>query len=137
MDWKECNVRKFVKIAERDDSLIFSLVESAESKLKVAKSIPQNEISYSSIIVLAYDSLRTLLEAVASKSGYKIYNHECFTSFLNEILHKNSLAEKFDSVRAVRNRINYYGRKLTMAEFEVLYNDVKNVQTTAFKPWRS
>lgn len=124
IDWRECNLRKLVKPARVDENLIKSLIDSAGSNLSVVKSINQNDLSYSSIVVLAYDSLRMLLEALAIKNGYKIYNHECFTAFLKEIIQRNDLAEKFDPIRLIRNGINYYGKKLNKNEFDLAYNDV-------------
>lgn len=123
MDWQEC-LRKNAKPASRDDNLIKSLKESAEPNLDVAKSIDQSEKSYSSIVVLAYDSLRMLLEALSLENGYKIYNHECYAPFLKEILNLNDLADKFDSARLIRNSINYYGKRLGKDEFDIVYNDV-------------
>ena len=123
MDWQEC-LRKNAKLVAKDDNLIKSLKESAEPNLDVAKSIVQSEKSYSSIVVLAYDSLRMLLEALSLEKGYKIYNHECYTSFLKEILNLNDLADKFDSLRLIRNSINYYGKRLGKDEFDVVYNDI-------------
>src|SRR3989344_2909661 len=123
MDWQEC-LRKNAKLVAKDYNLIKSLKESAEPNLDVAKSIVQSEKSYSSIVVLAYDSLRMLLEALSLEKGYKIYNHECYTSFLKEILNLNDLADKFDSLRLIRNSINYYGKRLGKDEFDVVYNDI-------------
>ena len=65
-----------------------------------------------------------LLEALALKNGYKIYNHECYTSFLKEVLHNGVLAEKFDPVRLIRNSINYYGKRLAKMEFVIVYADI-------------
>src|SRR3989344_3601760 len=124
VDWKECNFKRLVKPAKREDHIIKSLTESADANLQVAKSIKQEDISYSSIVVLAYDSLRMLLEALALKNGYKIYNHECYTPFLKEILHKEELAGKFDSSRLIRNSVNYYGKRFNKNEFDTAYSDI-------------
>ncbi len=123
MDWQDC-LRKNAKPVTMDDNLIKSLKESAEPNLDVAKSIVQSEKSYSSIVVLAYDSLRMLLEALSLEKSYKIYNHECYTSFLKEILNLNDLADKFDPVRLIRNSINYYGKRLGKEEFDIVYSDI-------------
>lgn len=123
MDWRQCLVKN-ARVAERDDDLIKSLIESADLNLDVAKSIKQNDKSYSSIVVLSYDSLRMLLEALALDYGYKIYNHECYYSFLREILKMDNLAEKFNPVRLIRNGINYYGKRLDKIGFYIIYNDI-------------
>ena len=123
MDWNEC-LRRNAKPISRDEDIIKSLMESAEPNLEVAKSIKQEDKSYPSIIVLAYDSLRMLLEALALQNGYKIYNHECYTCFLREILKLDSMADKFDTARVIRNSINYYGKRLNKYEFDLIYRDI-------------
>jgi hypothetical protein len=67
-------------------------------------------------ISLAYDSLRELLEALSISSGYKIYNHDCYTSFLKEVLGKFSLGDEFDELRQIRNSLNYYGESILLEE---------------------
>ncbi len=128
MDWQEClrkNARPInARLTSKDENLIKSLLESAPLNLDTAKSIVQNEKSYSSVVVLAYDSLRMLLEALSLQKGYKIYNHECYTCFLKEVLKLETFAEKFDPVRIIRNRINYYGKRIGKDEFDVIYNDI-------------
>ena len=53
---------------------------------------------------------------MALVKGYKIYNHECYTAFLKEILNESSLGDEFDKFRILRNGINYYGRRITHEE---------------------
>ncbi|MGM5488097.1 MAG: hypothetical protein ACQESG_04065 [Nanobdellota archaeon] len=65
-------------------------------------------------ITLLYDALRELLEVI--EEGYKIYNHECYTAFLKEILDQPRYAEEFDKLRKIRNGINYYGKTVSQAE---------------------
>ncbi len=67
-------------------------------------------------MTLLYDALRELLEAVALENGYKIYNHECYTAFLKEIINESYLGDEFDKFRVLRNGINYYGRKINQEE---------------------
>ena len=124
IDWRECNLKKLVKSVTADENIINSLIESSSANLEVAKSIKQSDLSYSSIVVLAYDSLRMLLEALFLKNSYKIYSHECYTPFLKEILNKEDLAVKFDPIRLIRNSINYYGKRLNKNEFYLVYNDI-------------
>ena len=65
---------------------------------------------------MAYDSPRELWEALALQKGYKIYNHECYTSFLKEILNESLKGEEFDDIRKIRNSVNYYGKELSIEE---------------------
>ena len=113
MDWKECNDKRFVKKVSIDINLINSLDASSNKKCKSANMLELNETTAASVISLLYDSLRELLEALAIKKGFKIYNHECFCSFLSEIVHDHQNAVLFDKFRKVRNGINYYGKDLS------------------------
>jgi len=74
-----------------------------------------------------YDALREYLEALAIKNGYKIYNHECYTSFLKEVLNKSSDADEFDNLRKIRNSINYYGRKINNEEAQHILKKLKQL----------
>ncbi len=129
IDWRECTVRKLAKPVALDMYLIHSLLESSDANTIVTKSIAQSELSYSSIVVLAYDSLRMLLEGLVLKNGYKIYNHECYVPFLKEILHKEDLAERFNAARLIRDAINYYGRRLKKEEFDAAYDNIISLIT--------
>jgi len=91
MDWKECVDERIVKMSE----------VTAASKLS-----------------LAYDSLRELLEALALARGYKVYNHECYTAFLKEVIGESSKGDEFDNIRRARNAVNYYGKDITSEEAE-------------------
>ena len=82
---------------------------------------------------MIYDSLRELLEALALSKGFKIYNHECYSAFLKEIIKDELSAEMFDEIRKLRNAINYYGKNLNgeettdkIKEITDLRNKMKN-----------
>ena len=79
-------------------------------------------------ISLAYDSLRELLEALALKHGYKIYNHECYTSFLKEILKENQNGDEFDDLRKIRNAVNYYEKDVLIEEAKEIIKRIKNLR---------
>lgn len=53
---------------------------------------------------------------MAIKAGYKIYNHECYTYFLKEILNESIKGDEFDELRKIRNNINYYGKEISVKE---------------------
>ncbi len=116
MDWKECIKKRIAKESKKDINLINSTREIAEINIKSANSL--NKEFYISKITLLYDSLREYLEALALEKGYKIYNHECYTAFLKEILNLSNEARIFDELRKIKNDINYYGRKITFEEAE-------------------
>ncbi|HIH42136.1 TPA: hypothetical protein HA246_00665 [Candidatus Woesearchaeota archaeon] len=114
MDWIKCNKIRMVKEAKTDMHKIISIMEIAEKKIDSSNILP--DAHYYSKITLLYDALREFLECIALSKGYKIYNHECYTAFLKEILNESSLGDKFDKFRILRNGMNYYGKKITQEE---------------------
>jgi hypothetical protein len=110
MDWNECNFKKMVK-------------KVTANRLKI------DEITSSSVISLCYESLRELLEALALKKGFKIYNHECFTAFLKEIICSEDLSIAFDRFRLVRNSINYYGKDINPTDAKNLKKKIQELIT--------
>jgi hypothetical protein len=108
VDWKECCDKRIAKSVEPDFEMIESLKKSSENKLKSSDELRANETNASSKFILMYDSLREILEALSLKNSYKIYNHECYTAFLKEILNQSNLGDEFDEIRKIRNSVNYY-----------------------------
>ena len=133
MDWDECFCKKFVKEIKTDTNLINSLIETSKDKLISNKKLPLEEATASTKICILYDSLREILEAIAIKKGFKIYNHECFTSFLKEICHKESIANEFDKFRIIRNKINYYGKKITINEAKIILPGIIKIRSLLLK----
>ncbi|MGE0792959.1 MAG: hypothetical protein AB7V77_02120 [Candidatus Woesearchaeota archaeon] len=103
-----------MKDAKQDNNLINSLKEVSEKKIRSAKILPSD--LHVVKISLLYDALREILEAISLKNGYKVYNHECYTSFIKEILGFSSEADEFDKLRKTRNAINYYGKDISEEE---------------------
>jgi hypothetical protein len=125
MDWKECLIKKIAKKVSIDAGLVNSLIETSRNKLISEEKLILDEITASSKISLAYDSLRELLEALAIKKEFKVYNHEAFTPFLKEILNKPDLGGRFDEIRKIRNSINYYGKSVSLEEARQIINEIK------------
>jgi hypothetical protein len=125
IDWKGCIGTMQAKTVTPDTELINYLVDSSSNRRKTAKMIPLNETTKESVISLMYDSLRELLEALSIKEGFKIYNHECYTQFLISVVKDEELAREFDSARLLRNRLNYYGRKIPLndAKYRIISID--------------
>ena len=126
MDWTECKNKGFVKLIKTDVNLINALIKQSKNKLISSRMIELNETTACSKVSLAYDSLRELLEALAIKKGYKIYNHECYCSFLKEIIKDSLLGSHFDNLRIIRNKINYYGEDLTLEEAKEILKEIEN-----------
>lgn len=131
MDWKECCNKKIVKNVGLDLDMVKSLIKSSENKLKSEEKLAMSEITAGSKISLAYDSLREVLEALSLKEGYKIYNHECYTAFLKEIIKESNKGDEFDELRRIRNDINYYGKDISLQEAEKVIKRIKNIRIFA------
>ena len=130
MDWNECTLKKLAKKVNIDEELAQSLLSTSENKLASQELLPLNDTTTNSKTSLAYDALRELLEALTLRQGYKIYNHECYTAFLNEILKESALSADFDDIRKIRNSINYYGKQITTQECEKTIKQIKKpIQT--------
>ncbi len=120
MEWQECNKQGYAKKVELDSGRIQDIIKSSNDRERTAKLLPVNETTKETVISLFYDTLRELLEALALKHNFKIYNHECYTSFLNNILKDEALALEFDSLRLLRNSINYYGKKIELTDSRLI-----------------
>ena len=130
MDFTSCRKNKLIKEIKADHNLVSALIQSSAKKLKSQDMLKLSDDTASSKITLIYDSVRELLEALAVSNGYKIYNHECYTSFLKEILKESNLGQNFDNFRKIRNDINYYGKLVSMEESEFIINQMKEFLKT-------
>jgi len=126
MRFEEFIKNNFARKANPDKQLIKSLVNTAESDLKYLNKLELTEESARKLTTNYYDILRSLLEAIASSKGYKIYSHEAFTSFLQE-LGENNIAIKFDRIRKTRNNINYYGKSVYLEEAKDIISEIKTL----------
>jgi len=124
MDWEECKKEKFVKEFKAKEEFIESLKIQSNKKFETAKRTIIDETTASTKFCNFYDSIRILLEAIALKKGFKIYSHECFTSFLKEILLLEGEAVTFNRIRLIRNSINYYGEDLLPKNAEPLIEEL-------------
>ena len=104
-----------VRKGEKDVMLAKSLVNAAKQDLEFLESLEVNELSARKIFSNYYDTLRTIIEAMAALDGFKIYSHEAFTFYLKDKNEENS-AMDFDRFRKIRNRINYYGKEISKEE---------------------
>lgn len=126
-DWKGCCDRLTAKPIKPDLDMIKSLRKSSKNKLESENKLEMSDITASSKLSLAYDSLRELLEALSVKNGYKIYNHECYTAFLKEVIGKSETADEFDVIRKVRNVVNYYGKDISAEEAGKIIRKIKEL----------
>ncbi len=115
MNFREFIKKGLVRKASPDPQLLQSLKKVIENDLKYLETVTVTELSARKLIGNYYDALRTILEAMALKEGYKVYAHEPFVAFLKE-KGKEILAERFDRFRKLRNNLNYYGASITVDE---------------------
>lgn len=127
MDWIECNNQRIVKNVAIDRPMIRSLIDASNNKMESEKILPLTAVTASSKITLAYDALRELLEALSLSKGFKIYNHECYTPFLKEVMNQSLLSDEFDELRKLRNAINYYGKKFSPEDSTLVLNNIKRI----------
>ncbi len=126
MDFNDFIKKKEVRKVQTDNNLIKSLIKTAYADLKFLDSCKINSNSARKVISNYYDVLRSILEAIASLDGFKIYSHEAFTFFLKQKQEFN-LADKFDRFRRIRNKINYYGKYIEITEAVELKHEIKNL----------
>ena len=112
------NFQDFIKqgkvvIGEKDTQKAKALVKMSENNLLVSNSVELSESSASTVFSILYESLRELIEAICLLEGYKVYSHEAFTAYLENI-GEESIAAKFDRYRKLRNGINYYGKPVSI-----------------------
>jgi len=105
-----------VRRASEDKALTKSLLKNINLEFNFLSALEINEKSRATLMCNYYDILRTILEAIASVSGYKIYSHEAFTYFLKEIKNEEIISVKFDRFRKIRNSIRYYGQDVSVVE---------------------
>ena len=122
MDWTECLNNRIVKSTKIDKNLISSTKNVAKLKIEFAEALPEH--LFIGKIILLYDALREYLECIALESRYKIYNHECYSAFLNEIINLSNESRLFDKLRKIRNSINYYDKDIEKSEAEKIIFDL-------------
>ena len=127
MDWKECCSRRIAKDVKPDMGMIASLAKSSKNKSESESKLEMSDTTAGSKLSLAYDSLRELLEALALKNGYKIYNHECYAAFLKEVMKESYKANEFNEIRKVRNAVNYYGKEILVEEANEVIVSIKKL----------
>lgn len=118
-------MKRLAKEISTDENLINSLIATSKNKLISQEMLPLNETTTTAKISLAYDALREILEALAIKKGFKVYNHECYTAFLKEIIKNSFLGDDFDEIRKLRNDINYYGKDIAIEECTEVLRRIK------------
>jgi uncharacterized protein (UPF0332 family) len=123
MDLDECFRKGLIKKAKIDEELIKSLIEMANINEATVKNAKIDDISISSYVSLAYDSLREVLEAICISKGYKVLSHICIAELLKDLFEDFDY-EEFDRLRYIRNSINYYGTKIEFEQGKEIINKI-------------
>jgi hypothetical protein len=124
MDWEECVGKNFAKKTSVDKELIKSLTQSSEKRIVSNNRLELDNITAPTKISIAYESLREILEALAIKKGFKIYNHDCFCAFLRDICKDRSSSLDFNRFRIIRNKVNYYGKDVSLEEAKIIIKEI-------------
>ncbi|MBU2616451.1 MAG: hypothetical protein KKB79_00510 [Nanoarchaeota archaeon] len=111
MDLDECYEKGLIKKTKINSSLIRSLIEMSKINETTVKESKINEVNISSYVVLAYESLREVMEAICISRGFKVISHICLGELLKNLIEEFDFNE-FDRIRYLRNGINYYGTKI-------------------------
>ncbi len=128
MDWKECCNKRTAKQVSPDNDMIQALMKSSQNKLESESKLEMSSVTASSKLSLAYDSLRELLEALALRKGYKVYNHECYTAFIKEVVGESEKGEEFDELRKERNSVNYYGKEVSVEDASKIIERIRKLR---------
>ena len=124
MNFELSKKQGFVKEVPANTIRAKSLIKSSRQAIETAKKIQLNEETLKSIIRELYEGLREYCEALGYVYGYKFLNHETITFFLRDVLKENSIANKFDKYRKIRNGINYYGNDV---DIETVKSSLKEI----------
>lgn len=127
MSWETCCLKGLIKEVSVDFERIESLKHTAENKIISSSMLAPNNITISSIIGLLYDAARELLESVALQNGYKLYNHECYVSFLRKIIGDEKMSDYFNAARLARNGVNYYGEQVSLEKGRLIIKDLNEL----------
>lgn len=129
MDWDEYEEKGLVRKAFVDREHIKSLMKMSQAKLDFAAKQAIDESSSSIILVLYYDALREVCEALAILNGFKVYSHEAFVHFLKYKLSEDEASRIFNRYRRLRNGVNYYGKPVSAGEAAKARSEVPELIT--------
>lgn len=127
MRFEECKENNYVVKVSRNENRAKSLRKTAEDRIKYIQTQEINSLSCNFILEDYYSALLEIVHSIALVRGYKILNHLCLTSFIEEELEKPRIAEQFDNLRKIRNNLVYYGKRLEIQVIESKINTINSV----------
>ena len=126
MKFKDFIQEGYVKKTRENKSLIESLLKNSKRDLEFLRGLKIDKNSSGKLMTNYYDVLRSILEAICSKEGYKVYSHKAYTFFLKEIK-EEEISIKYDRLRRIRNSISYYGKEISIEETRENINEIKKM----------
>ncbi len=131
MDLGECaeKIREVAPDRERAKSLR-ALSDAKEGVVADAALMPENVAVY---VALMYDALHEALSAHLSMQGYKVTTHICL-GILLEQLDPCFPRERFERYRKARNRINYYGKRLSLERGKAFIAGMRELKASLPSP---
>lgn len=120
---REGKVRK----GSADTALARSLILTAAGDMEFLDTLEVTGLSARRLVCNYYDCLRSLLEAMAVVEGLRVYSHEAYAYYLKERKGEELMAVKFDRIRKVRNRLNYYGKGVSVEEARAVIGEIKEM----------
>jgi len=124
MNFETCLNNKTAKKVETDLLRAKSMFISSEQAIYTAKLIPLSEKTCKSIFRELYEALKETFEAIGYIRGFKFLDHASVFYFIRDYLKKESLADKFDRYRKLRNGINYYGESIRLESVKEALKDI-------------
>ena len=104
---------------ERIRSLLKNSLSSAESADALAKTLKQGDEKWMTVYTLYYDAVRISAEAFLLFDKISSSNHLCLFAALCTKHQELELDWKFfEKIRTKRNASNYYGEKITYADWK-------------------
>ncbi len=89
-----------------------------------AKLTTQNISVY---VSLMYEAVHEALSALLYNKGFKVENHVCL-GILLEQLDPAFRREQFERYRKARNRINYYGHRMSLERGRAFIKDMQQLK---------
>jgi hypothetical protein len=128
MHWQTCKEEHIVQHNNPSKQRVSSLVQRSKDTMRTASALHVMRWSAPSVITLSYDAARQTLEALSHVEGFDVHNHECYRSFLQEIVGDTDLAKAFNKARKQRNHIEYDAAEVSVEEAKRFRKDMMHFQ---------
>ena len=125
MKWETC-IREHI-VRQDTHKEVQKLREQSLNTFKTAQNLSVDRVQRRSKILLLYDAVRERLEAITCREGYDVHNHECYRAFLQECMNATDLAQQFNALRILRNKLEYDGYTLSGDEAQDAVTSLKKL----------